>query len=155
MICTLVPADHVRKIWLKVLPHVRVLVDEAEGRLSEMDMYEEMISGKQILWVAAEPVERDDGSQDFDVLGFITTKINRYAKITMASLEYCSGVDADTWFMDLMAVIEKWAKQVGCDGIEMVCGRRGWTRKFKRAGFRDKFTWAEKRFYEDSEDGKK
>lgn len=152
MIFTLIPAEHIRKVWLKILPHVRVLVDEAEGRLSEMDIYEEMCAGVQLLWVAAE--QESDGVDDFVVHGFITTKINRYAKITMASLEYCSGVDADNWFIGLMSVIEKWSRQVGCDGIEMVCGRRGWTRKFKSAGFKDKFTWAEKRFYEESEDGK-
>lgn len=155
MIYTLVPAEHVRKIWLKLLPHVRVLVDEADGRLSEMDMFEEMTSGKQLVWVAAEPLDTDSGQPGFVIHGFVTTKANRYAKITMASLEYCSGVDADSWFMGLLAVIENWAKEIGCDGIEMVCGRRGWTRKFKSAGFKDKFTWAEKRFYEDSEDGKK
>jgi len=113
-------------------------VVEAEGRVSEMTMYEEFLRNNQMLWIAV-----DDKR---NVLGFISTKINQYAKINMASLEYCAGEDAEEWFQPLMNVIEKWAKEYHCDGIEMVCGRKGWTRKFKEAGFKDKFTWAEKRF---------
>ena len=138
MICTFIPPDAVTSVWLKVLPHVRSLVIESEGRVSELVMYEEFLRGNQMLWLAATP--------DLEVKGFISTKINQYAKIKMASLEYCAGVDAEDWFPPLIAIIEKWAKDYGCDGIEMVCGRRGWTRKFKEAGFKDKFSWAEKRF---------
>lgn len=155
MIYTLVPHSHINNIWLKILPHVRVLADEAEGRLSEMSIYKEMASGYQTLWVAAEPFETDEGLQDYDVHGFICTRLNQYADINMASLEYCSGVDADNWFIGLMEIIESMAKDAGCDGIEMVCGRKGWTRKFKQAGFRDKFTWAEKRFDKEDVNGKR
>ena len=146
MIFTLIPPDHVSKIWLKVLPHVRSLVEESDGRVSEMSIYQETLRGEQLLWLAMEP----DGSE---VHGFITTKLTQYAKIKMAALEYCAGNDANEWFLPLMEIIEKWAKQYGCDGIEMICGRRGWTRKFKQAGFKDKFTWAEKRFHKDAPNG--
>ena len=146
MIFTLVPAQHVNPVWLKALPHVRKLVEEAEGRVTELSVYEEVASGQKLFWAAME----DDGSR---VYGFITTTINQYPKLKMASLEYCAGEDADSWFIGLMEVIEHWAKSFGCDGIEMVCGRRGWTRKFKQAGFSDKFTWAVKKFEKDQEYG--
>lgn len=145
MIYTLVPPSEINRVWLKVLPHVRSLVDESDGRVSELVMYEEFIGSVQLLWIAIS----SDGSR---VDGFISTKINQYSKIRMASLEYCAGEDAAAWFLPLMSMIERWAKDLQCDGIEMVAGRRGWTRKFREAGFRDKFTWAEKRFPKESEE---
>jgi len=144
MIYTLVPPQHLNSVWLKILPFVRRLVVEGEGRISEMAMYQEFAQAERMLWVAVEHNEAK---------GFISTKINEYAKLKMASLEYCAGEEADQWFLGLMEVIENWAKDYQLDGIEMVCGRKGWTRKFKQAGFTDKFTWAEKRFEKDIPDG--
>jgi len=146
MICTLIPPNQINKVWLKILPYVRDLVEISEGRVAELHLYEEIARGEQLLWVAM----ANDGSEAY---GFITTKINEYSKLRMASLEYSGGAETEIWFLDLMDVIEKWAKQFNCDGLEMVCGRRGWTRKYKEAGFKDKFTWAEKRFLKEDNHG--
>lgn len=145
MIYTLVPPEEINRVWLKMVHHVRSLVTESDGRISEMAVYEEVMTQRKLLWIAT--------TNDLDVSGFITTCINDYAKIRMASLEYCAGEDSDLWFIELLEVIERWAKELKCDGIEMVCGRRGWTRKFKEAGFKDKFTWAEKRFHKEDKHG--
>lgn len=104
-----------------------------------MVMYEDCMASRCLLWVA---IDDADGMKP---KGFITTKIIDYPKVKMCSQEYCAGEEATAWFLDLQALVERWAQDQGCAGCEMV-GRKGWTRKFPQAGWTDRYTMAVKMF---------
>ena len=138
MILTLVPPPAINTVWLKILPYVRDLVTEAEGRVTEMMIYEEFCKGDQLLWIATD--------KELNIKGFLSTKVNQYPASRMAAIDYCAGVDSEEWGLQLMEVIERWAKDCECDGIEVMWGRKGWMRKFKNHGFTERFVWGVKRF---------
>ena len=135
MIFEAVPGERINSVWLQVLPLVKRLVAEIPDRATELSIYETLMRGEAMLWLAVE---------DGVVLAFITTKTVVYPKLKMLSFEMCSGDGAEVWFPEFEKHLETYARDTGHDGLEMV-GRKGWVRKFG-LGWNDKYSFAEKRF---------
>lgn len=128
MIITLVPASAVPKVWLSILPYVRDLIEVADGRTSELQIYEDALQRKHLLWIAI------DDAMDNRIIGFATSKINSYPKRRLLSVEYLGGEDFESWMDALQETFCNFARDQGCDGIEAI-GRIGWERMLKKIGW--------------------
>lgn len=139
----LVPPANLNEAWIKVLPYIRKLVDEAAGgRVTEMSLYRDVTSGHLQMWVVID--EEDDGK----LVAFAMTRVPSYEKVKLVSIDFSGGEKMEQWVQPIYELIEKWSKEiVHADGIE-ICGRAGWERMLSRVGhdFKKKFTIIEKRF---------
>ena len=143
MIPALVPKEGINGAWLKVLPYVRVLIDEvAGGRVTELSLYRDVTSGVLQLWVVI------DDEDDNKLVAFVMTRVPNYEKAVFVSIDFLGGEKLMEWMKPMYELIEKWAREVvKAEGME-VCGRPGWERAFATIGheFKKKFTIIEKRF---------
>lgn len=152
MKCSYVPIDRMgldgqMEVWLQILPFVKKLVTQSNGRVSETSLLEECRTGQVNLWIC---YEEKDGNPVPAV--FICTKVRVYPTgLKLLSYEYCGGERIDEWFDIAHEVITKWCLTpteeggAGCDGLEII-GRLGWHRYLKPKGWEQLFTVYELRF---------
>lgn len=133
-------------VWLQILPFVKKLVKQANGRVTEVSLLNECRTAQVSLWVCYE--EDKDGTPVPS--SFICTKIREYPGKRLLSYEYCGGERIDEWFETATTLIEEWARKTGddgpgCDGVEII-GRLGWQRYLVPKGWTQVFSLYEKRF---------
>jgi hypothetical protein len=133
MMITLVPKEHVSSIWKQVAPEIEKALQRGEGRYDIVDVYEDILTGAQTLWLA---VDKIDGKPE--IVGVCTVRIVKYPKFRACRLENVAGENFDTWMNEGLRIIGDYAKELGCDRLEAE-GRYGWERKLEKAGWK-KFT---------------
>ena len=124
---TLVPQEHIEFIWPKVREMLAPAIERAHGRWTEQDVLDQLLSGKQFLWLAY----RNDGA----ISSAVTTLISQYPSARLLGIQFAGGTDMQLWSASGMAVMKKFAADMGCSGIE-TGGRSGWGRYLERFGFK-------------------
>ena len=130
MKCSLVPPDLVEPAWPLVKPHLMRVIHMTAGRYTIHDVLEKLLSGQHQLWVAV------DDDKNGEIVGVITTSFLQYPSRRMLSYDLCAGTDLPLWYEEMHALVERYAKDHGCDGLEIV-GRRGWGRTLKDYGWQE------------------
>ena len=108
-------------------PHIKHLlmraVETSNGRYSLNDLLKEIYESDQQLWICydGDPIE---------YRSICTTKMQEYPKCKLLGIVYASGDDMESWRDPLLDVLERFALDNGCSGLEMI-GRRGWERVLK------------------------
>jgi len=129
MMVSLVPAEHAEAMWPKVRPHLMKAAEYTFGRYEPEDMLTGVVEYGDSLWIAFE---------EEDVKGAVVTTFSTYPRKRYVNMIFCGGEELNRWKGPMLDILQKWAFDHGCDGIEC-SGRLGWERIFKEDGF--KFLW--------------
>jgi hypothetical protein len=113
----LIQPYEVLSVWPKVRPLIQKAIDtEAGPHLSAEDVLNQLIYGKQQLWLGEHAA--------------IVTELQTFPQCKSLVLTFCGGDNINTWFQDAYAKIESWARLMECDEV-LVVGRPGWEAMFK------------------------
>lgn len=122
---TLVPHEHVDRVWPQVTEHMAKALKYASGKYALEDLYTLVTDYKYPLWVAF----TDEG-----VKGAVITRFIDYPRKKYLFLEFCGGQDGFSWKAPMLSVLRSWARDNGCDGIEGA-GRDAWQKVFAEDGY--------------------
>lgn len=113
------------------LPEVEGFLSRAalrtHGRWLVKDIIDELFEEKQHLWVAFEEKGK--------IVAACTTKLIDYPNGRSLAVQFCGGDNMDRWLDDLLATLDKFARDQKCDAIEMT-GRKGWEKTLKGRGWK-------------------
>lgn len=123
---SLVPTQYINTCWGKVEPFMEKAAVYTYGRYTSDDIYDCVKDGSHQLWVAYE---------DSKFKGAVVTNVACYPKRKLLAMAFCGGYNLSEWKAPMLAILQSYAKNVGCDGIESTA-RRGWAKIFKSDGYK-------------------
>jgi len=126
-----IPAFLVARMWPFALPYVKRVLDRMAGELTTDDILQSCQSNDMQLWLVANDVGR--------VVGAGITELVHYPRRFLCRIVALSGSNFAEWAKSAHTVLENWARQQGCDGIEAWV-RRGYVPKLKEMGYQFRFT---------------
>ncbi len=126
MIVTMVPQKEIQNEWQRVEPLIAKAVKHAAGRTHVADIFADLLTGDQTLWIAVDKTV---------VRGCCTVRIVEYPEFRACRLENLAGNDIDEWIWEGMMFIREYAHDMECDRFEMD-GRTGWERVLSKHGFK-------------------
>ena len=124
-----VPQEHVDLSWSAVGPILGRATDESHGRHSVMSVHDDLVEGRKQLWIAFE---------DLDIKGIVVTRVVDYPHRRVLLIQFCAGDGLEEWRGPMLDLLEMYAMDVGCDGLELV-GRKGWARMLAQHGWTQEF----------------
>lgn len=126
---SLIPSQYVDSCWEKVEQFIDKAAEYTYGRYTTGNIYDMIKDGDYQLWVAMNEKE---------FKGAVVTNIITYPQRKLLGMQFCGGEELDTWKDPMLDILKRFAKDVGCEGIEST-GRPGWAKVFKNDGY--KATW--------------
>lgn len=121
-----VPAEFVKQVWPDVKEYMQGAADYTYGRYDVEDILDSITDYDHTLWIA------------FDVEGIkgaVVTNFIDYPRKRMLCMNFCGGVGVSDWQAPMLKLLQSWAKDNDCDGIEST-GRMGWSKVFKSDGYK-------------------
>lgn len=101
-------------------------VERSGGRHTVDSVMASIYGGYNALWFAF----NDDGKS----VGALVTEIETYPNRTMLNLIFCAGDDLEDWHEEMLDILEKYGRDNGCDGMELI-GRYGWKKFLQKHGW--------------------
>jgi hypothetical protein len=123
---SMVPPQYVDTCWKEIEPYMEKAAEYTYGRYTSDDIYDSLKEYDHQLWVAF------DGGK---IKGAVVTNIITYPKRKILCMSFCGGVGLKDWKDPMLELLKKFAKDVGCDGIEATA-RRGWAKVFENDGYK-------------------
>jgi len=115
---SLVMPDQLILIWDGVEKYLNKSVKRSKGRIGTQDIFHDCLNNQSSLWIIF-----DTGN--FKILGCAITQFNDYPTgKRMLNLDHVTGKKMGDWIERGLEVMEKWAKDNKCQGLEGV-GRQG------------------------------
>lgn len=133
----LVPTIHLPIIWEQVEHMLAPAVESSNGRCTIDKLFESLISAQKHLWVVF--------GEDKTITCVAVTAVLNYPSKTMLSIEFLGGSGIEIWAFKLLGVLESFAKDAGCEGLEATA-RHGFWKWLEKDGFERAYTVFEKRF---------
>jgi hypothetical protein len=125
VIISLVPADHVRKVWPAVADYVQNALEYTDGRYELEDVLEMVEGGGFLLWIAF------DGKQ---IRGCVITQMMQYPRKKFLGCPFVTGDEFASWKQPMFEMLQRFARDNDCEGLEATA-RLGWSRVFKDDGY--------------------
>jgi hypothetical protein len=123
---SLVPTEYIDTCWSKVERFIDKAAEYTYGRYTTSNIYDLVKDGDYQLWVAF-----DDGV----FKAAVVTSVIAYPQKKMLSMQFCGGEDIHAWLKPMISLLKRFAKDVGCEGLESTA-RRGWAKMFKHDGYK-------------------
>jgi hypothetical protein len=127
---SMVPKELIHTCWESVGPFLDRAARYTYGRYTVDDIHAAIVDYDHDLWVAFEGGE---------IKGAVVTNFMNYPKRKVLSMTFCGGVELSKWKDPMLDLLRRYAKDMGCDGIEATA-RRGWAKIFQNDGH--KSLWA-------------
>jgi len=124
---SLVPAELIDICWRQSEAHMEKAAKFTYGRYTAADIYNCIKEYDYQLWVAF-----DAGK----IKGSVVTNIITYPQRKVLCMAFCGGENLKEWKSPMLDLLQRYAKDVGCDGIEATA-RKGWAKIFKNDGYKD------------------
>lgn len=124
MKCSLVPLEKVDACWPAIKEYMEGAAKYTYGRYAADDIYDCIKEYDYNLWVAFD---------DSGIKGAVVTNFIHYPKKKYLVLVFCGGVKLKEWKDQMLSLLQHWAFDSGCDGIEST-GRPGWSKIFENDG---------------------
>ena len=121
---SLVPPQYVDACWDKIEAFIDKAAEYTYGRFSTSNIYDMVKEGEYELWIAF------NGS----IKGAVVTNVVTYPQRKLLCMQFCGGEDLKEWKDPMLAMLRRFAKDVGCDGIESTA-RPGWAKIFQDDGY--------------------
>lgn len=125
------PFERVARYGKEITAAIRKLVERYPNDLTLESVAEEIINGKQQLWLIL------DG-EDFKAFVTSEIKVNEATGRKTVQLMELAG-DGGVDLVPMIAEIEKWAIGIGAHELTPL-GRDGWRKPLAKAGYRPKLT---------------
>jgi len=123
---SMVPTQYVDTCWKEIEPYMEKAAKYTYGRYTSDDIYDSLKEYDHQLWVAF------DGGK---IKGAVVTNIITYPKRKILCMSFCGGTELKDWKTPMLELLKKFAKDVGCDGIEATA-RKGWAKVFENDGYK-------------------
>jgi hypothetical protein len=138
---SLIMPDQLMLIWKDVEKYLRKSCKRSKGRTSTQDIFYECLNNQSSLWIIF-----DTGNMK--VVGCAITQITNYPTgKRMLNLDHVTGSKMGDWIDRGLEVMEKWAKDNNCNGIEGV-GREGFWNWIKNRNWKKTAIFVEYNFEE-------
>lgn len=122
---SLVPFDHIDRVWDVVRPMLEPAVAVSNGRYTTYDLYVALQQQRLHLWIAFGD----------EIVGCEVTQVFDYpSKRVLISL-FTAGRMFRKWREPLLDILTRWARDNGCSCIEGM-GREQWVRLLEPYGVR-------------------
>ena len=127
---SLVMPDRLAMIWDDAERYLRKSCKRSGGRTTTQDIFYQCLNNESSIWIVF-----DTGNMH--IVGCMITQIVTYPSgKRMLNVDHVSGSKMDSWIDRGLEVLEKWAKDNECNGMEGV-GRKGFwhwvkSRKWKK-----------------------
>lgn len=121
---SIVPTDKVLEWWPAVEYYLSRSADYTYGRYTADDILYSLIHEGRTLWIVFD---------DETLYGAVVTSLSLYPTRKYVCIEFCGGVEFDSWHADILATLKQWGRDNGCVGLEAI-GRAGWAKKLKADG---------------------
>jgi hypothetical protein len=122
---SLVPREYVDTCWDKIEDFIAKAAEYTYGRYTVSNIYDLVKEDDYQLWIAFDgPVFK----------GTVVTNVITYPQRKLLGMQFCGGEDLVEWKDPMLALLRRFAKDVGCDGIESTA-RPGWAKIFQNDGF--------------------
>jgi hypothetical protein len=123
---SMVPKQYVDTCWDEIKPYLEKAASYTYGRYTVDDIYTSIVDYDYELWVAFE---------NGRIKGAVVTNFVVYPQRKLLCMSFCGGVDLKDWKDSMLSLLRRYARDMGCDGIEATA-RRGWARVFQNDGFK-------------------
>jgi len=123
-----VPVELVDQYWSHVLPMLSKAFDYASMKVDEQDVYTDIMSGDQTLWVAFE-------GTPLNLVGAFTVRVKSFPAGKALCGEHLGGDRLNEWVDELFNTMEGYAIHLGITRLELI-GRRGWEKLLKSKGWK-------------------
>lgn len=130
-----VPPNHVDDIWDIVQSLLAPAVVLTNGRYMLEDIHIAAKSGDMQLWIAF--------TEDRSIIGCGVTSISEYPSRRLLTVLFVGGSNVRSWREDMINMLERWAKDNQCSGIEAY-GREGWAKVLESYNIKRGLTMFEK-----------
>lgn len=124
-----VPKEFVDTCWPQVETYLEGAAQYTHGRYTASNIYDRIVEDDYVLWVAFE---------DDVILGAVVTNVMDYPQKKVLAMPYCGGVELSKWKDPMLAMLRKFAVQIGCQAIEATA-RKGWAKVFKDDGYKEQW----------------
>lgn len=121
-----VPAEYVKQVWPDIKEYMQGAADYTYGRYGVEDILDSITDYDFTLWIAF---------NEAGIKGAVVTSFIDYPRKRMLCMQFCGGVDLEQWQVPMLELLQRWAKDNDCDGIEST-GRVGWSKVFKSDGYK-------------------
>lgn len=143
MTVSFIPKDVFSVVARDVENFLNPAIELTHGRDDMSSVWKSLMTEQSQLWMAF-----DD--ENNDPKGALVTRVENYPLKRMMNYLYIGGDDLKEWHKDMLAIVEKFAREEGCQGMELV-GRRGWDRFLRECGWDAKHIICERFFDEEVE----
>lgn len=123
---SMVPNDHVDAVWDKVKDYLDGAAQYTHGRYTVDDIYDCIKEYDYTLWIA---FDKDK------IKAAVVTNFTHYPRKKYLNMVFCGGEDIDTWIGPIIKMLQCWAFDNECDGLEATA-RLGWAKVFKGDGYK-------------------
>lgn len=123
---SMVPPEYVVECWQHVKGYLAGSIQYTYGRFELEDILTAITDHDHQLWVAFDE-ERDYGA--------VVTNFMEYPRKKYVNLVFAGGFDLYRWKGAMLELLQHWAYDNGCDGIELI-GRPGWSKIFKHDDYK-------------------
>lgn len=122
---SMVPRQNTSDVWGQVSEYLAAAAEYTHGRYEVDDIYDAIMDYDHTLWIAFD----EEG-----IKGAVVTNFTHYPKKKYLCMTFCGGVHLDQWKDDMLKLLQCYAHDTHCDGIEATA-RAGWARIFKHDGY--------------------
>jgi hypothetical protein len=123
---SLVPKQFIDTCWEQIEPFMQKAAKYTYGRYTSDDIYDSVVEHDHHLWVAFDKT---------GIKGAVVTNIIVYPKRKLLAMAFCGGQDLKEWKDPMLNLLQRFAKDMGCDGIESTA-RAGWAKIFSNDGYK-------------------
>ena len=123
---SMVPPQLVNTCWKQIEPFMAKAAKYTYGRFTSDDIYDSVTEHDYQLWVAFD---------ETGIKGAVVTNIMVYPKRKLLCMSFCGGYDLKEWKEPMLSLLQRYAKDMGCDGIEATA-RAGWAKIFLNNGYK-------------------
>jgi hypothetical protein len=123
---SMVPPQLINTCWKQVEPFMDKAAKYTYGRFTSDDIYDSVMEHDYQLWVAFDATV---------IKGAVVTNVMVYPKRKLLCMSFCGGYDLKEWKEPMLSLLQRYAKDMGCDGIEATA-RAGWAKIFQSDGYK-------------------
>lgn len=126
-----IPNNLVQDVWMFAEPFIKRALDHTFGEISHDDVRNMCYSRDMQLWM----IYRSDKR----MVGAGTTQIVTYPQKKACRIVTLAGTDFDAWREEAHAIIEAWARKMGCECMENYV-RKGFVPKLEDMGYKHRYS---------------
>lgn len=126
-----IQSDEIEQYWSLVEDLIGQACTRTD-KYNKEDIKSNLKEAKQQLWLSVKET----------VEAVCITEIIQYQRAKYLNILITVGTNKEGW-EDYISEIEKWAKEIGCTGVEILC-RKGWARVHEKRGYKMSHVYIEK-----------